>query len=169
MSAPLPSGLTDTWAWALALLLVKSTLVLCAAALAARALRHGSAARRHLAWTLALGALLVLPPLALALPAWKLPFLRIVTHPAVRGWATPPARGAGGALTAGALLALLWAAGAAAVLARMAIGWRAVRRMARGAAPMDDPRWTDTLRMLGESVGVRGSVRLVRGETPPCR
>ncbi|HEX8209894.1 MAG TPA: M56 family metallopeptidase [Longimicrobium sp.] len=165
MSAPLPSGLTDTWAWALALLLVKSTLVLCAAALAARALRHGSAARRHLAWTLALGALLVLPLLALALPAWKLPFLRIVTHPAVRemgevaGPATPAEL-----LTAGALLALVWAMGAAAVLARMAFGWRAVRRMARGAVPMDDLRWTDTVRMLGESVGVRGSVRLVRGE-----
>ncbi|HEY0151831.1 MAG TPA: M56 family metallopeptidase [Longimicrobium sp.] len=165
MSAPLPSGLTDTWAWALALLLVKATLVLCAAALAARALRHGSAARRHLAWTLALGALLVLPFLALALPAWKLSFLRIVTLPAVRGMAEIAGPAAPAELfSAGTLLAMVWAAGAAAVLARMAFGWRAVRRMARGAVPMDDPRWTDTVRMLGESVGVRGSVRLVRGE-----
>jgi len=163
MSAPLPSGLTDTWAWALALLLVKATLVLCAAALAARALRHGSAARRHLAWTLALGALLVLPFMALALPAWKLPFLRIVTLPAAVGGAAGPSAPAE-LLSAGALLALVWAIGATAVLARMAFGWRAVRRMARGAVPMDDPRWTDTVRMLGESVGVRGGVRLVRGE-----
>lgn len=163
MASPLPSGLTDTWAWALALVLVKSTLVLGAAALAARSLRHGSAARRHLVWTLALGALLVLPLMALALPAWKLPFLQIRTLPAAMGGVGVPAPAVPAGFSPGAWVALVWALGAAAVLARMAAGWVGVMRLARGATRIDDPRWAETVRTLGRAVGVRGRVRLLRG------
>ncbi|HEX8360515.1 MAG TPA: M56 family metallopeptidase [Longimicrobium sp.] len=165
MEPSLPSGLTESWAWALALVLLKSSLVLGAAAIAARALRHGSAARRHLVWTLALGALLVLPLMSLGLPAWELAFLQIPTLPAAvadaggRVAAAEPAR-----LGTGALLALLWALGVAAVLGRMAAGWMGVRRLARGAVPVTDPEWTEAVAMLGASVGVRGPVRLLRGD-----
>lgn len=165
MAPALPYGLTDSWAWALALVIVKSTLVLCAAALAARALRNGSAARRHLVWMLSLGALLALPLLALGLPAWKLPFLQIHTLPAAverMGGASVVA--APESISMGAVLAVLWALGAAVVLARMAAGWAGVRRMARGATPELDPRWAEAVRTLGSSVGVRGPVTLLRGE-----
>jgi HEAT repeat protein/beta-lactamase regulating signal transducer with metallopeptidase domain len=50
---------------------VKGTLVLALAATMALALRGGSAARRHLVWTCALAALLVLPALLAALPPWR--------------------------------------------------------------------------------------------------
>ena len=162
MTPALPSGLTDTWSWTLALILAKSTLVLCAAALAARALRHGSAARRHLVWTLSLGALLALPLLALGLPAWKLPFRQIHTLPAAAGVGGVAAAGPA-TVAPGTWVALAWALGAAAVLARMAAGWAGVRRMARGATPELDARWAEAVRTLGASVGVRGTVKLLRG------
>ncbi|HYW08990.1 MAG TPA: M56 family metallopeptidase [Longimicrobium sp.] len=166
MSPVLPSGLTDSWGWALAMVLLKSTMVLGAAALAVRSLRNGSAARRHLAWTLALGALLALPFLALALPAWKLPFLRIHTRAAAPVLASAPRFSglvAPGAVPAGAIPWMVWAAGAAAVLGRMAVGWHGVRRMARGATPVTDAGWLDAVRTLAPAAGVRGPVRLLRG------
>ncbi len=165
MEPSLPSGLTESWAWALALVLLKSSLVLAAAALAARALRHGSAARRHLVWTLALCALLVLPLLSLGLPAWKLAFLQIPTLPAaVAGAGGRVAAAEPAGLGAGIALALLWAAGVAAVLGRMAAGWVGVRRLARGAVPVTEREWTEAVASLGASVGVRGPVRLLRGD-----
>jgi HEAT repeat protein/beta-lactamase regulating signal transducer with metallopeptidase domain len=51
--------------------IAKSTLLLSAAAIASIALRRGSAAARHMVWTLALAGVLVLPVLSLALPRWQ--------------------------------------------------------------------------------------------------
>jgi TonB family protein len=56
--------------WGLAL---KGTAVLCVAYLAAFALRHRSAAARHLVWTAAFAALLALPPLSVSLPSVHIP------------------------------------------------------------------------------------------------
>src|ERR1700679_2505596 len=56
--------------WSLAL---KGTAVLCAAYLAAFALRHRSAAARHLVWTAAFAALLALPFLSFSLPSLRVP------------------------------------------------------------------------------------------------
>lgn len=53
---------------------LKSMLVLAAAWLAAKCLRGSSAATRHLVWSVALAAIVAVPLLALALPAWHLPF-----------------------------------------------------------------------------------------------
>ena len=52
-------------------LAAKATLILAAAGAAAMALRRSSAASRHLAWCLGLGAALALPALSLALPGWS--------------------------------------------------------------------------------------------------
>jgi beta-lactamase regulating signal transducer with metallopeptidase domain len=161
MPSALPAGLTETWGWAVALLVAKATLVLAAAALAAWALRRGSAARRHLVWTMAMGALLALPALSLGLPEWEPALLAIDTlgaGAAAEGAAAPP----GGAGT-GVVLAALWAAGALAVLARLALGLLGVRRVARDARAVTDPAWTAEVRALGARVGVRGPVRLLRG------
>lgn len=68
----------------------KATAVLAAAALAARALRRSSAATRHLVWTCALVAALVLPAVSLVLPRWEAPLLR-VARPAAAASAQPPA------------------------------------------------------------------------------
>ena len=53
-------------------IVAKATLVLAAAGAVALALRRSSAASRHLAWCLGLGAALVLPVLSLALPGMVL-------------------------------------------------------------------------------------------------
>jgi beta-lactamase regulating signal transducer with metallopeptidase domain/HEAT repeat protein len=50
---------------------VKGTALLAIAWLVALAMRRSSAAARHLVWSAALGALLVLPVLAASLPAWR--------------------------------------------------------------------------------------------------
>jgi beta-lactamase regulating signal transducer with metallopeptidase domain len=52
-------------------IVIKATLVLAAAGAVALALRRSSAAARHLAWCVGLGAAVGLPVLAIALPAWS--------------------------------------------------------------------------------------------------
>lgn len=52
-------------------LALKSTLLLVVACLAVRLLPKASAASRHLIWSMALGGLLLLPMLSLALPGWR--------------------------------------------------------------------------------------------------
>jgi HEAT repeat protein/beta-lactamase regulating signal transducer with metallopeptidase domain len=55
----------------------KTTVILLAAAVASLALRHASAALRHLVWTLALTSALFLPVASFALPKWQLPLFTI--------------------------------------------------------------------------------------------
>jgi beta-lactamase regulating signal transducer with metallopeptidase domain len=50
---------------------IKGTLILLAAALGAQALRRASAAARHFLWSTALGSLVLLPVLSIALPSWR--------------------------------------------------------------------------------------------------
>jgi beta-lactamase regulating signal transducer with metallopeptidase domain len=53
--------------------LVKATVILALAGVAALALRRSSAAARHMVWFLAMGGLLLLPVLAVTLPALSVP------------------------------------------------------------------------------------------------
>ena len=57
---------------------VKGTFILIAAGVLSMALRRASAAARHLVWTVAFAALLLLPVLSLAVPRWT------VAAPAIR-------------------------------------------------------------------------------------
>jgi HEAT repeat protein/beta-lactamase regulating signal transducer with metallopeptidase domain len=59
----------------LILITVKATIVLSAAWLVTRAMAHCSAATRHLVWTLAVVAALVLPAVQVIGPRWALPVL----------------------------------------------------------------------------------------------
>ncbi|HEX6749156.1 MAG TPA: M56 family metallopeptidase [Longimicrobium sp.] len=155
------------WAPALAsaaLIVAKSTLLLGAAAGGARLLRRGSAAARHLVWTLGLGGLLALPALAILLPDWK-PELLAFLRPA----AAAASETGGDVVMSGSaihpvvlLFLAVWAAGTIVVLARLAIGLRGVARLARGAEPVTDPAWTDLLERFGAAVGVRRPVVLLR-------
>jgi len=67
----LPTLLPDVSWLPLADAVMKATLLLASAALAAVALRRTSAAARHLVWTLALVSAMVLPALSIALPRWR--------------------------------------------------------------------------------------------------
>lgn len=67
---------------AVLLFLLKASVLLAAALIAARAMRRAPAARRHGVWSAAFGALVALPLLALTMPALHVP---------VPGWAEPQA------------------------------------------------------------------------------
>ena len=58
-------------------IVVKATLMFAAAGAAAFVLRRGSAAVRHMIWTLALAGVLLLPVLSITLPRWQMPLLTI--------------------------------------------------------------------------------------------
>jgi beta-lactamase regulating signal transducer with metallopeptidase domain len=69
-------GLPDESARLLAIFVdisVKATVILALAAVTAAILRRSSAAARHMTWFLAIGGLLLLPALALALPSLSVP------------------------------------------------------------------------------------------------
>ena len=80
----IPSG--SAWL-AVADSVAKATLIFATAAMVSFVLRRGSAAARHMVWTLALVSVLVLPVLSMALPRWQLPLVNVndgVRSPASR-------------------------------------------------------------------------------------
>lgn len=90
------------WAGVVPGVLAKSALLVLAAAVATRVppLRHASAAARHLVWTLAVCALVLLPPLAAVLPAWEAGWIPAAPRAALPVSGPPPARVDGGAFPA---------------------------------------------------------------------
>ena len=70
---------------------IKGLVVLGAAAAITAALRRSSAALRHLVWTLAVAALVLMPVLSAALPAWRVPVLPESAPAEVRTLAGAPA------------------------------------------------------------------------------
>ncbi len=73
------NGLDGLWLPAVDAL-IKVTLVLGVASVAALVLGRASAAMRHLVWTLALTSALVLPVLSVALPRWQLPIVTLTSE-----------------------------------------------------------------------------------------
>jgi beta-lactamase regulating signal transducer with metallopeptidase domain len=179
---------------------VKSTLVLLAAGLVTLGLRRSSAAVRHLVWTSALGAALVLPAIALALPRWQAPVLTLAapSAAAVESPSTPSARAsqppapsvarqraetaatsspaAAGSRTAPvpaawswtAIAALVWAAGAALILARLLLGIAAVHVLARRSRAASAAAWLPLAREIAGELGVaRVSFRRADGAAMP--
>ena len=151
---------------------LKSMGILGAAWLAAWVLRRRSAAARRLVWTAASAALLALPLLSLALPAVRVPVAAVLpagisfqaTATATEDTAVP-----GGSSRAEAAmpvkpapwrpdwltgLILLWALGAAAVLAQMLAAWGATWRVRRRARRLDDPGFVELAATLGMEHGV---------------
>lgn len=61
-----------------------------------------------------------------------------------------------------AALALVWAAGAISLLARLGASLLAVRRIERSAEVIDDPEWLQCLALARRRAGLRGPVRLLR-------
>jgi hypothetical protein len=164
--------------WTLSLV-VKSTLVLAAAAAVARALGRSSAATRHALWSLALLSLLALPVLSAALPPLGLPVVPAIAPEAVRPPNEPaapekvraPLDGAAlsstPSLWSGVLLA--WLAGVGLALAHAARASVLVGRAVRRARPVTTPEWNALLQDATATLGVRRRVELRQSDASTCR
>lgn len=153
---------------------LKGTLVLAAAGVLTLAMRRCSAASRHLVWTVALAALLVIPLLSYVLPRLNVPAAvevavtfrsNVVAPPAS---VVPPTGGptrtepvapAQSPLSLSQILLLLWAAGTLVLLARIAVAYAAMAR-ARHAARA----YPENVRDLARSIGITRPVDVLEAE-----
>lgn len=174
----------------LLVILLKITCVLLLALGATVAMQRTAASARHLVWLVALGALLLLPPLAMwspvpirVLPESFAPTARVAAgapsplavaeSPVAPLTAAPgmtgvaPRAGAGVAprvWSAGAILFAVWALVAAALLARLAFGAWSVRRIVRRARPLEDPSWQAPLYEIADRLGIDAAPALLRSD-----
>ena len=164
--------------------ILKVTVVLAVAAIAARALSRGSAAARHQIWAVALAASLLMPVLAIIAPQWTIAVLPAAPA-AVDTAATPAELETASAdqvfepipamtpsvssepLPAASVNTLstpttIWLAGLLLVLARLAFGTARVWWLARRATPA--PAWAPLGQHLARSIGVDRSVTFLSGD-----
>src|SRR5690606_11299792 len=139
-------------------------------ALGSRLLRCQSAATRHLVWGVAFVAALAMPALLVLVPGWEVPVLpaeavalwEAVPEPMpageVMGVTLPEA--ATPALPLNLLLLLLWAAGAALVLARWLAGVAGAVVLTMRARPLDEPAWREATAQAARRLGLRRPVTL---------
>ena len=131
MELPLPSSAAAPWLAPALWLVARGTVLLALAALAALALRRGSAAARHMVWALALAAMLALPAASLLIPEFELSFVRLV---AVDGPAAAVVSGAAGGYAGmdwSTVVLAVWAVGLCVWVAYLAaIGYLAIRFLA---------------------------------------
>ena len=158
------------WAW-------RATLVLAAAGLVNFLFRGASASVRHLVWACALAGVLAVPLVSRALPRWTVPLraglleapeaalLRVqarvadirTVQPAATQSSAPSAPARGSRFLP---VALLWMAGAAAVLLHAALGWFFVMRLRRAAAPARPGTCAMALE-LATDMGIGQTVRVL--------
>jgi beta-lactamase regulating signal transducer with metallopeptidase domain len=173
---------------------IKGAVILTLAGVVAVACRRASAAVRHLAWTLSVVGLCVLPALSANAPRWRVPIL----PPSVVSASAPPARDAtrlepfkaqvdpdlivqgrvalmpassmgslneatkGSAITNRLTLALLliWASGAAVVMAQVLVSLVAVWQKGRRTALISDGAWASLVSEIAQRYGIRRAVSL---------
>jgi beta-lactamase regulating signal transducer with metallopeptidase domain len=152
----------------------KTMVLLLMIALASMLARKRPAADRHLLWTTALYAVLVLPALEFLFPAHlHIPIFAAHAAPAFAGPftpqnvdAAPPHLAFGPVVISSA--ASVWLAGAVLVMARWLVGQWGLRRWRQTAQTMLSPAWLHTARR--ESRGILRSLRLLESANidSPC-
>jgi beta-lactamase regulating signal transducer with metallopeptidase domain len=157
-------------------LIVRSSLLLAAASLAAAVLRRSgaSAAMRHLVWLCAIGALLLMPLLAAALPELPLPVLSELPAPAlaqevtIDSLAAAPLADAPDAAWWPVLVALLYGLVVMLLLARLGLAWWKLGRIWNEADPAGEG-WNKLLVGAAADLAVSGRVqlRIARGPVMP--
>jgi beta-lactamase regulating signal transducer with metallopeptidase domain len=91
-----------SWPWLLLQVSIKGSVLLLAALVACRALRHASAAVRHLVWAAALAGMLLIPAVAAIVPDWHVAVVPpAALVPAVEALSSMEAPLGGGAATIG--------------------------------------------------------------------
>jgi len=187
MSLLAVGGQMQTLVW----MLVKISVLQAAGALVYAVFgRHGSAATRHLIWTITVVGLLLLPVLAAVLPGWHVPLRLIVTPStdaaAIMEQAEPapsvltgndnvvsssaaatPARSARTASVAtwiswSTALRVLYLAGVLLLLARLIAAQLMIQRLARRATAARKPELQRLMFECAQRMGVRRPVRLLR-------
>ena len=165
-------------------IIVKASAVLGLAALVQAALgRRTSAAMRHLVWTLAIFAVIVLPILTFALPAWAVvvrtapmaiaeagPAMdhvresstdtspsAIAAAPFAAPSLTPPAT-----VSWPAVVITVYSAGLLVMLIHLAIQRYSLRRLSSAASEVEDAEWTRLASECARSMDVQRHVRLLR-------
>jgi beta-lactamase regulating signal transducer with metallopeptidase domain len=139
--------------------------VLLALACAALLLRRASANVRAAVWAAALLALLPLPALRGVPLAWSAHVVpAALARPMVAIGGTMVAQIWPGAARTPwtSVLGMVWLAGAALVLLRLAWGWTALALAARRARPVADADWIGMADEAARALGVRRRVRLLR-------
>ena len=173
--------------------IAKASLLFAAAGLVSFVLRRGSAAARHMIWTLAMVSVLVLPALSIALPRWQLPILTLrgdtsqpassYQLPAHRSTLPAPSMERAPAVSAtvaaaplteavpartpmswSALLLTVWLIGASLILARLCAGVIAVQWMSRRTERVVDAPWLEQARSLAADLGIPSRVVFLRSE-----
>ena len=189
MSAAALGGWEGGTAWSVGIGLKGVAVLLVVLVLARVVSRRSSAGLRHLLWTGGIAAVLLLPPVSLALP-WRLPVA------ALRQWSAPlrAAPPAGPALAAGTAAApaegvdarmsspptsdgasrpgarwvpwllAVWALGAAYLLAVLGLGAMSLRRLVRAATPLDSADWTRPLIETADRLGLTRLPRMTRSD-----
>jgi bla regulator protein blaR1 len=144
---------------------IKGTLVLLATSAAAFALRGASAATRHAVWTVGMAGALALPILSKLLPIWSVDLLP--AEPVSAPVAVAPASAGGVGIEE--LLALVWLAGAAVVVASIVLGRFRIWWIARRSQPLDRGEIPAMTTALCGALGISRpvSVRLGPGRTMP--
>jgi beta-lactamase regulating signal transducer with metallopeptidase domain len=171
------------------LLVAKVSLLLgVAGCLIALVRRRTSAATRHLIWSVALVGTLLLPLAALAVPGWTFAVgtmpkvvdvaarIDLANEPvASSSTSAPPSVPVdAGTIPAGArpvtpswlswpaLIVAVYAGGVAIILIALFVQRARVRRYARRASHVSDPKWSRLLVECARSMGVRRDIRLLR-------
>ncbi|HEY0876282.1 MAG TPA: M56 family metallopeptidase [Vicinamibacterales bacterium] len=176
---------------------IKSAFILAIAAGIAFALRQSSAASRHLVWTCALTAALIVPIASLTAPRWTVPLLTVAPAAAVpaptevaddeasrRRWeqmqarlqsagerSADPREGDGPAaarISTTTLIASVWALGALILFGRLLLGLAAVWWMSRRTPITTDAPWMPVARKIAADFGLsRVAFRRSRHATMP--
>jgi TonB family protein len=136
---------------------LKATVILIAALGLCFILRRASAAARHLLWTVAFAALLLLPVLSRITPGWTAPVgpssaSRIAPARPVRVIA-PPSTASMPARAPIDWIPLVWMLGATLVLARFGVGTALVWLKTRRSPPMQIAGRSDRVRVLDAGPG----------------
>jgi beta-lactamase regulating signal transducer with metallopeptidase domain/HEAT repeat protein len=179
-------------AGALAILIIKVTLLLVVALGASALLQRASAGARHLVWVAVVGALLLLPALA----AWSPVRLEILPAATAAAIAAPASQAAAHNAAAPAppttpstvneaaspeatraaqegtfarisgwrIAASIWAVIALGVAAWLVLGFLAVRRIVRNARRLEEREWTGPLYEIADRLGIDATPRLMRSD-----
>jgi beta-lactamase regulating signal transducer with metallopeptidase domain len=171
---------------------LKASLLLAGAGLIALMLRRSSASARHLVWTVATVAALVLPAISFVLPAWRLslpqPMLRTdhgralpaqraeeplavetrVREPSTVSNLEPvvslESAAASRRVSASVWILAIWLAGALSVLSGLGVSLWRVRRLQRRTRPVADGPCVDVVRRLAGELRMSGVPRLHVGD-----